>query len=33
MAARRYLEFVEKSLGVPIAMVGVGPGREELVRA
>lgn len=27
--ARKYLEFIEKSTGVPIEMVSVGPGRED----
>jgi adenylosuccinate synthase len=26
---RRYVEFVEEELGVPVAFVGVGPGRSE----
>ncbi|MGH2858249.1 MAG: adenylosuccinate synthase [Solirubrobacteraceae bacterium] len=29
--ARDYLRFVEEFVGVPIALVGVGPGREEVV--
>jgi adenylosuccinate synthase len=29
--ARRYLAFVEEFIGVPVAMIGVGPGREQTV--
>ena len=29
--AREYLEFVSEFVGVPIAVVGVGPGREQIV--
>jgi adenylosuccinate synthase len=29
--ARSYLEFVADYLGVPIGMVGVGPGREQMI--
>jgi adenylosuccinate synthase len=29
--ARRYLAFVEEFLGVPVVMIGVGPGREQTV--
>jgi len=29
--ARSYLEFVSDFLGIPIVMVGVGPGREEMI--
>jgi adenylosuccinate synthase len=28
-AAREYLKFIESFVGVPIAMIGVGPGRED----
>jgi adenylosuccinate synthase len=31
MAAREYLRFMSDSVGVPIAMVGVGPGREDII--
>ena len=31
MAAQQYVQRVEEILGVPIRMVGVGPGREQLV--
>jgi adenylosuccinate synthase len=31
-AARRYVEFLAAQIGVPITMVGVGPGREQFVR-
>ena len=30
-AARRYLDFIERSVGVPIQQVGVGPGREQTI--
>ena len=30
-AARDYLDFVERQAGVPINLVGVGPGREQIV--
>ncbi len=30
-AAREYLRFVEDFVGVPIVMIGVGPGREQVV--
>jgi adenylosuccinate synthase len=29
--ARRYLAFVEEYIGVPVVMIGVGPGREQKV--
>jgi adenylosuccinate synthase len=29
--AQAYLEFVSDYLGVPIVMVGVGPGRAEMI--
>jgi adenylosuccinate synthase len=29
--ARRYLAFVEELVGVPVALVGVGPGREQTI--
>jgi adenylosuccinate synthase len=29
--ARRYLEFVCDFVGVPLAFVGVGPGREQII--
>jgi adenylosuccinate synthase len=31
-AARRYLDFVERFVGAPIEIVGVGPGREQTIR-
>jgi adenylosuccinate synthase len=31
-AAKRYLEFLAAEIGVPIKLVGVGPGREQFVR-
>ena len=30
-AARGYLAFIEQQLGVPVAMVGVGPARDEMI--
>jgi len=30
-AARDYLEFVAEFVGVPIALVGVGPGRDQVI--
>ncbi|MDQ3934482.1 MAG: adenylosuccinate synthase [Actinomycetota bacterium] len=30
--ARAYLDFVAERLGVPIVLVGVGPGRDEVIR-
>ena len=30
-AARRYVELVEKLVGVPIMLIGVGPKREETI--
>lgn len=29
---RKYVEFVEEALGVPIDWIGVGPGRESMIR-
>jgi adenylosuccinate synthase len=29
--ARDYLAFVEEAVGVPVAMVGVGPGRDQII--
>ena len=29
--AVEYLEFLERHVGVPISLVGVGPGRDQLV--
>jgi len=31
VAAREYLAFITEHTGVPIALVGVGPGREQVV--
>ncbi len=28
---RKYIEFIEKELGVPIKMVSNGPGRHEII--
>jgi adenylosuccinate synthase len=30
-AARDYLAFLSDFVGVPIALVGVGPGREQII--
>lgn len=30
-AAREYVEFVEEQIGVPVELIGVGPGREEVI--
>src|SRR5690606_5718043 len=30
-AALRYLEFLEEQVGVPITLVGTGPGRDQFV--
>ena len=30
-AAREYLDFIADFLGVPIVLVGVGPGREQII--
>lgn len=30
--ARDYIEFIEEQTGVPVAMIGVGPGRDECIR-
>lgn len=30
--ARSYLSYLEKAIGVPIRLVGVGPGREQIIR-
>jgi adenylosuccinate synthase len=32
-AARRYLDFIEEFVGVPIALIGVGPGREQTIQS
>jgi adenylosuccinate synthase len=31
-AAKSYVRFIEETTGVPVAVVGVGPGREQFVR-
>jgi adenylosuccinate synthase len=31
-AARRYVAFLAEQIGVPIKLVGVGPGRDQFVR-
>jgi adenylosuccinate synthase len=30
-AAREYIEFIEQRSGAPVAMIGVGPGREQVI--
>jgi len=30
--AEAYLSFVEEQVGVPVNMVGVGPGRQQVLR-
>jgi adenylosuccinate synthase len=30
-AAREYLEYISEFVGVPVVLVGVGPGREQVV--
>jgi adenylosuccinate synthase len=30
-AARSYIEFIEELLGIPVVMIGVGPGREQMI--
>jgi adenylosuccinate synthase len=30
-AAREYVEYIAQSIGVPVALVGVGPGREQII--
>lgn len=30
--ARRYIEFIEEYVGVPVQLIGVGPGREQTIR-
>jgi adenylosuccinate synthase len=29
--AREYIQFIAEHVGVPVALVGVGPGREQVV--
>jgi adenylosuccinate synthase len=31
-AARSYLDFIAEGLGIPIVLVGVGPGRDQVIR-
>jgi adenylosuccinate synthase len=31
VAAREYLRFISEFVGVPIALVGVGPGRDQVI--
>jgi adenylosuccinate synthase len=31
--AKKYLAFLEESVGVPVVLVGVGPGREQIIWA
>ena len=30
-AARDYLDFVAEQIGAPVALIGVGPGREQVI--
>ena len=30
-AAREYLQFISEQTGVPVALIGVGPGREQVI--
>ncbi|HXD58243.1 MAG TPA: adenylosuccinate synthetase, partial [Thermoleophilaceae bacterium] len=30
-AAREYVEYIEEFLGVPVVLVGVGPGRDQMI--
>jgi adenylosuccinate synthase len=30
-AAREYLDFISEQVGAPVALVGVGPGREQVI--
>ncbi|MFI5037997.1 MAG: hypothetical protein ACHP93_05910 [Solirubrobacterales bacterium] len=30
-AAREYLQFIAEHVGAPVTLVGVGPGREQVV--
>ena len=30
-AAKNYLDFIEKQTGVPVALIGVGPNRAEII--
>ena len=30
-AARKFVELIEREVGVPVSMIGVGPGRDECV--
>ncbi len=30
-AARDYLAFIEEYLGVPVVLIGVGPGRDQMI--
>jgi adenylosuccinate synthase len=31
VAARDYLRFVSEFVGVPVALIGVGPGRDQVI--
>ena len=31
VAAREYLQFISEFVGVPIALVGVGPARDDVI--
>jgi adenylosuccinate synthase len=30
--ARAYVGFIEESMGLPLRLIGVGPGREQVIR-
>jgi adenylosuccinate synthase len=32
-AARRYVDFLERTIGVPVQLIGVGPGREQTIHS
>jgi adenylosuccinate synthase len=31
--ARAYVGFIEDSMGLPLRLIGVGPGREQVIRS
>jgi adenylosuccinate synthase len=30
--AKDYVRFIEKHLGIPVTWIGVGPGRDEIIK-
>jgi adenylosuccinate synthase len=30
-SAREYIQFIEEQTGVPVALIGVGPGHEQVI--